>query len=139
MFSCNIMNVVWCTWRIFQRPRLSKCNQIFKIVTKQLTTTPIHPTQNISNENTLPILYSYWHSSCSWRVRIALNFKNISYETRAINLRKPEGDQHTEEYSSVNPMQQVPTLVIGEYFKCKMIFKNLFFMFFFAFQMVIPL
>ncbi|CAD6995057.1 probable maleylacetoacetate isomerase 2 [Ceratitis capitata] len=106
------MNVVWCTRRIFQRPRLGKCNQIFKIVTKQITTTPIHPTQNSSNENTLPILYSYWHSSCSWRVRIALNFKNISYETRAINLRKPEGDQHTKEYSSVNPMHQVPTLVI---------------------------
>ncbi|KAI1703533.1 putative maleylacetoacetate isomerase [Ditylenchus destructor] len=32
------------------------------------------------NKNECPILYSYWRSSCSWRVRIALNLKGIPYQ-----------------------------------------------------------
>ena len=36
------------------------------------------------------ILYSYWRSSCSWRVRVALAFKGIPYEYRAVNLLKGE-------------------------------------------------
>uniref|UniRef100_A0A4W2IAI0 maleylacetoacetate isomerase n=1 Tax=Bos indicus x Bos taurus TaxID=30522 RepID=A0A4W2IAI0_BOBOX len=40
-----------------------------------------------------PILYSYFRSSCSWRVRIALALKNIDYETVAINLTKDGGQQ----------------------------------------------
>lgn len=37
-----------------------------------------------------PVLYSYFRSSCSWRVRIALNLKAIDYEVRPINLLKGE-------------------------------------------------
>ncbi|VDO74827.1 unnamed protein product, partial [Haemonchus placei] len=33
-----------------------------------------------------PVLYSYWRSSCSWRVRIALNLKKIDYDYKAVNL-----------------------------------------------------
>ncbi|PPE00170.1 hypothetical protein GOBAR_DD02823 [Gossypium barbadense] len=40
-------------------------------------------------------LYSYWQSSCSWRVRFALNLKGISYEYKAVNLSK--GEQFTPE------------------------------------------
>jgi len=36
------------------------------------------------------ILYSYFRSSCSWRVRIALNLKKIDYEIKPINLLKGE-------------------------------------------------
>src|SRR3954471_3895387 len=31
-------------------------------------------------------LYSYWRSSCAWRVRIALALKGIPYEYGAVNL-----------------------------------------------------
>lgn len=34
------------------------------------------------------ILYTYWRSSASWRVRIALALKNLSYESKAVNLLK---------------------------------------------------
>lgn len=62
-----------------------------------------------------PILYSYWRSSCSWRVRIALNLKEIPYDIKPISLIKSGGEQHCNEYREVNPMEQVPALQIGEY------------------------
>uniref|UniRef100_A0A8C7BJ89 maleylacetoacetate isomerase n=1 Tax=Neovison vison TaxID=452646 RepID=A0A8C7BJ89_NEOVI len=40
-----------------------------------------------------PILYSYFRSSCSWRVRIALALKGIDYETIPVNLIKDQGQQ----------------------------------------------
>lgn len=39
-----------------------------------------------------PVLYSYWRSSCSWRVRIVLNYKNIDYDYKAIHLVKDGGE-----------------------------------------------
>lgn len=60
-----------------------------------------------------PVLYSYWRSSCSWRVRIALNLKEIPYDIKAISLIKSGGEQHCNEYREVNPMEQVPALQIG--------------------------
>ncbi|XP_030877612.1 maleylacetoacetate isomerase isoform X4 [Leptonychotes weddellii] len=59
-----------------------------------------------------PILYSYFRSSCSWRVRIALALKSIDYETVPINLIKDGGQQFSEEFQALNPMQQVPALKI---------------------------
>lgn len=60
-----------------------------------------------------PVLYSYWRSSCSWRVRIALNLKEIPYDIKPISLIKAGGEQHCNEYREVNPMEQVPALQIG--------------------------
>ncbi|XP_072819586.1 maleylacetoacetate isomerase isoform X2 [Vicugna pacos] len=40
-----------------------------------------------------PILYSYFRSSCSWRVRIALALKSIDYEMVTVNLIKDGGQQ----------------------------------------------
>uniref|UniRef100_A0A8C7EF44 maleylacetoacetate isomerase n=1 Tax=Nothoprocta perdicaria TaxID=30464 RepID=A0A8C7EF44_NOTPE len=60
----------------------------------------------------LPILYSYFRSSCSWRVRIALALKGIAYNQVPVNLLKDGGQQHSAEYKTLNPMQQVPTLKI---------------------------
>ena len=57
-----------------------------------------------------PILYSYFRSSCSWRVRSALALKGIEYEYRAVNLLKAE--QKDDEYKDVNPQCLLPALVI---------------------------
>ncbi|XP_021946450.1 maleylacetoacetate isomerase [Folsomia candida] len=57
-----------------------------------------------------PILYNYFRSSSSWRVRIVLAHKGIDYEYKAINLLKKE--QLTEEYRKICPMQQVPALEV---------------------------
>ena len=57
-------------------------------------------------------LYSYWRSSCSYRVRIALAYKGITYTYAPVHLLKDSGQQLTTEYSKLNPMREVPTLVI---------------------------
>lgn len=59
-----------------------------------------------------PLLFSYFRSSCSWRVRIALALKGIQYDQHPINLVQDGGQQLTDEYRRVNPMQQVPALRI---------------------------
>jgi maleylacetoacetate isomerase len=59
-----------------------------------------------------PLLYSYYRSSASWRVRIALAYKSIDYEYRPVSLIKDGGQQLTSEYRELNPMRQVPTLVM---------------------------
>lgn len=55
-------------------------------------------------------LYGYWRSSCSWRVRIGLNLKGLSYDYAAVHLLKDGGQQHSAEYRAINPMRTVPTL-----------------------------
>ncbi|XP_014463776.2 maleylacetoacetate isomerase isoform X4 [Alligator mississippiensis] len=40
-----------------------------------------------------PVLYSYFQSSCSWRVRIALALKGITYDQVPVNLLKDGGQQ----------------------------------------------
>lgn len=55
------------------------------------------------------VLYSYFRSSCSWRVRIALAFKNIDYEYRAVNLLK--GEHLSEDFLKLNPSAEVPALL----------------------------
>lgn len=56
------------------------------------------------------ILYDYWRSSAAYRVRIALNLKQISY--RAINIDLGQGDQHSADYKAKNPQGLVPMLII---------------------------
>ncbi|KTC66152.1 glutathione S-transferase (maleylacetoacetate isomerase) (plasmid) [Legionella adelaidensis] len=55
-------------------------------------------------------LYDYFRSSASYRVRIALNWKNISYETLSIHLINHGGEQHAPDYMQLNPQGLVPTL-----------------------------
>ena len=59
-----------------------------------------------------PILYSYWRSTASWRVRNALQWKKVDYDYVAIHLVKDGGQQNNEEYKKLNPMGRVPALVI---------------------------
>lgn len=55
-------------------------------------------------------LYDYYRSSASYRVRIALNIKNISYETLAVHLINNGGEHHHPDYLQLNPQGLVPTL-----------------------------
>jgi maleylpyruvate isomerase len=55
-------------------------------------------------------LYSFFRSSASYRVRIALNFKGVSYEQAPIHLRRSGGEQFTAAYKAVNPQALVPAL-----------------------------
>ncbi|CAK9164419.1 unnamed protein product [Ilex paraguariensis] len=59
------------------------------------------------------VLYSFWQSSCSWRVRFALNLKGLPYEYRAVNLVK--GEQFSPEFEKLNPLRCVPVLVDGDF------------------------
>jgi maleylacetoacetate isomerase len=38
----------------------------------------------------VPTLHAYYRSSCSWRIRTTLNWKEIGYEIIPINLLKDE-------------------------------------------------
>lgn len=53
-------------------------------------------------------LYSYFRSSSSARVRIALNLKGVSYELIPINLLKNE--QQSDAHKTLNPSASVPLL-----------------------------
>ena len=53
-------------------------------------------------------LYGYFRSSCSYRVRIALNFKGISYDQVPVNLLK--NDQHLPAHLRRNPQGLVPSI-----------------------------
>uniref|UniRef100_A0A8R1DWJ4 maleylacetoacetate isomerase n=1 Tax=Caenorhabditis japonica TaxID=281687 RepID=A0A8R1DWJ4_CAEJA len=61
---------------------------------------------------TKPILYSYWRSSCAWRVRIALALKGIEYEYRPIDLFS-KTSKNNPEFVAHNPAKKVPTLLIN--------------------------
>ena len=55
-------------------------------------------------------LYSYWRSTAAFRVRIALNIKQIDYQYEAVHLVKNGGQQLTDFYKSKNPQALVPAL-----------------------------
>ena len=57
-----------------------------------------------------PVLYDYFRSSASYRVRIALNLKGIDFEQRPVSL--VQGDQRAESYLALNPQGFVPMLEI---------------------------
>lgn len=57
-------------------------------------------------------LYTYWRSTTSYRVRIALNLKGISYESVPVDL--VAGVQRSEDYTALNPVAGVPTLVLDD-------------------------
>ena len=60
------------------------------------------------------VLYGYWRSSAAYRVRIALNLKGLSYETRPVHLVRDGGEQHAEGYRMLNPQELIPCLLDGD-------------------------
>jgi maleylacetoacetate isomerase len=59
-------------------------------------------------------LYTYFRSSAAYRVRIALNFKGLSYESIPVHLQKEGGQNLKPEYRAVNPQGKVPTLALPD-------------------------
>ena len=57
-------------------------------------------------------LYTFFNSSASYRVRIALGLKGLAADAIGINLRS--GAQRAEDFLALNPSGQVPTLVDGQ-------------------------
>lgn len=57
-----------------------------------------------------PVLYDYWRSTASYRVRIALNLAGVDYTAVVVNLVR--GDHKTAEHLARNPQGSVPALEI---------------------------
>lgn len=57
-------------------------------------------------------LYGYWRSSAVYRLRIALNLKQLRYEYVPVSLK--DGAQHDAEFQARNPQALVPVLTHGE-------------------------
>jgi maleylpyruvate isomerase len=53
-------------------------------------------------------LYTYYRSSASYRVRIALNLKELGYDAVPIHLLRNGGEQLQEQYRAINPSGLVP-------------------------------
>ncbi len=60
--------------------------------------------------NAQRVLHNYFRSSSSYRVRIALNLKDLPYEYRPISLNRNGGEQFQPEFKSLNPQALVPVL-----------------------------
>ncbi len=57
-------------------------------------------------------LYNYFRSSAAYRVRIALNIKNVPYDEEFVHLGKDGGHNRRPEYRSINPQMKLPALVL---------------------------
>lgn len=57
-------------------------------------------------------LYSYFRSSAAYRVRIALNLKQLDYDIEPVNL--VSGEQREEPYTDINPQGLVPSLEMDD-------------------------
>jgi maleylpyruvate isomerase len=58
-------------------------------------------------------LYTYFRSSAAYRVRIALNLKELPYTAVPVHLRRGGGEQLSEAFGAVNPARLVPVLEDG--------------------------
>ena len=58
------------------------------------------------------VLHGYWRSSAAYRVRIALNLKQISYRQVSYHLR--DGAQRHPEFLARNPQGLVPALEVDD-------------------------
>lgn len=59
-------------------------------------------------------LYNYYRSSASFRVRIALHLKNITYKNIEVHLVNNGGEHLSESYEKINSQKLVPTLKDGD-------------------------
>lgn len=59
-------------------------------------------------------LHTYFRSSASFRVRIALNLKGLVYESIPVHLLAGGGEQLRPQFRAINPMGLVPVLQDGD-------------------------
>jgi maleylacetoacetate isomerase len=59
-------------------------------------------------------LHSYWRSSAAYRVRLALEYKGLSFDYLPVHLLRDGGEQFGEAYLRVNPQSRVPALEVGD-------------------------
>ncbi|MGJ8670808.1 MAG: maleylacetoacetate isomerase [Oceanococcus sp.] len=60
-------------------------------------------------------LFSYWRSSAAWRVRLALELKELDYVITQVHLLRDGGEQSHAAYTALNPMQLVPSLQFDQH------------------------
>lgn len=58
-------------------------------------------------------LYTYFRSSAAYRVRIALNIKQLEADHKFVHLVRGGGEQHAHGFRKVNPQGRVPVFVDG--------------------------
>ncbi|HEX9443607.1 MAG TPA: maleylacetoacetate isomerase [Candidatus Binatia bacterium] len=58
-------------------------------------------------------LYTFFRSSASYRVRIALNLKGLEYEAAPVHLRRGGGEHLSAVYRKINPQALLPALEDG--------------------------
>ena len=57
-------------------------------------------------------LYGYWRSTAAWRVRIALNLKQLAWSSTPVHLVRDGGEQRRPAFRARNPQGLVPVLEI---------------------------
>ncbi len=57
-------------------------------------------------------LYSYWRTSATYRVRVAMNLKGLTAEEHNVNL--DAGEQRSDAFLKVNPLGAIPALIDRE-------------------------
>ena len=57
-------------------------------------------------------LYGSWRSLAAYRVRVALNFKQLPYDEEMIDIAV--GEQLTPSFRALNPQGAVPVLAIKD-------------------------
>ena len=57
-------------------------------------------------------LFSFWRTSATYRVRVALNLKGVPRQERNVNL--DAGEQRSEAFLKINPLGAIPALIDHE-------------------------
>lgn len=59
-------------------------------------------------------LYTYWRSTASYRVRIALAMKGVEAEQSYVHLVRDGGENRKPAFRAVNPQMRLPALELGD-------------------------
>jgi len=59
-------------------------------------------------------LFTYWRSSASYRVRIALNLKGVACALQPVHLVRDGGEQHRPDHVARHPQALVPALELDD-------------------------
>lgn len=58
------------------------------------------------------VLFSFWRTSATYRVRVGFNLKGVQPEEHYVNL--DAGEQRSESFLKINPLGAVPALIVRE-------------------------